>query len=326
MHTLINKRLLINTAKCLMAMLVACFAFSTTLSATELESENALLAYTNKKNSSKKSTNDYKPVNSWKPYFTWIGNVQDQAKRSFVQYNIGLGFLYFSDVRGNLSAVPVTTGSVNTAVTIPLAGKIGYNRTPVFEYSTGYRIFNWLKVALALEHQNGIGIQTDMLNSVLTGTRISDSSVPKAQLRATLGLNALYPKVTFELPWVMIWKNWLNALYLSVGIGPSWQSWTDIRVYEQFSVAGIETTFVNTLNQKYPANAFWQFDAGIRMKQASISSTFSFLIGCKFSSWGQTRNIGLLSQQGSWGFALSSPFRARMLYSFVPYIGAQWNF
>lgn len=325
MHKLINCRLLMNTAKCLMAVLMAGFVLSSALHADEVAKENALLAYSNKNNSGKNS-NNYQAVNSWKPYFTWIGNVQNQELRSFVQFNVGLGFLYFSNVQGNLAGVPAPSGSININTSIPIQGDINYNRTPVFEYSYGYRIFNWLKVALALEHQNGIGIQSDAVPGIgLTG-RVSNASTPTAQFRATLGLNAIYPKVTFELPWVMIWKNWLNAVYLSAGVGPCWQSWTDVRVYESYTTAGAEGTFVNTLNQKYPASAFWQLDAGIRSKMATPNSQISFSLGCKFSSWGQARNIGLLDQQGRWGFGLLDPFRVSMLYSFVPYIGAQWNF
>ena len=325
MHMLINNRLLINTAKCLMAMLVASCVFSTTLSANEEVSGTALLAYSNNNNSGKSASN-YQPVNSWTPYFTWIGNVQNQQLRSFTQFNVGVGFLYFSNVSGNFAAIPAPAGSINVGTSIPFKGDINYNRTPVFQYSIGYRIFNWFKASLALEHQNGINIQTDAMPGIgLTG-RASNATVPTAQLRASLGLNAIFPKLTFELPWPMIWKNWLNALYLSAGVGPCWQSWTDVRVFENYTAPILETTFVNTLNQKYPASAFWQIDAGIRSKMASPSSTISFLLGCRFSSWGQVRNIGFQGQQGRWRFALSRPFRAKMLYSFVPYIGAQWNF
>lgn len=325
MHMLINRRLLINTAKCLMAMLVASCVFSSTLSANESVDGNALLAYSNN-NRSGKSANDYQPVNSWTPYFTWIGNVQDQKMRSFTQFNVGVGFLYFSKVSGNFSATPAPAASLNVATSIPFKGDINYNRTPVFQYSMGYRIFNWFKAALAFEHQNGISIQTDAMPGIALPGRATNASVPVAQFRASLGLNAVFPKLTFELPWPMIWKNWLSTLYLSAGVGPCWQSWTDVRVFEEYVAPSLETTFANTLNQKYPANAFWQIDAGIRSKMATPSSTISFLLGCRFSSWGQARNIGMQGQQGRWRFALSTPFRAKMLYSFVPYIGAQWNF
>ncbi|MCH9632229.1 MAG: hypothetical protein S4CHLAM6_05590 [Chlamydiae bacterium] len=326
MHMLINKRLLINTAKCLMAMLVASFVFSTPVSANVTDNENALLAYSNKNKRSGKSSTDYQAVNSWTPYFTWIGNVQDQNMTMFTQFNVGVGFLYFSKVRGNFNTIPTLVNGVNANTFIPFKGDINYNRTPVFQYSVGYRIYNWFKVSLALEHQNGVNIQTDALPGIALTGRVSNATVPTAQFRASLGLNAIFPKLTFELPWPMIWKNWLNALYLSAGVGPCWQSWTDVRVFDQYTAASLQTSFVNTLNQKYPASAFWQIDSGIRSKMATPNSNISFLLGCRFSSWGQIRNVGQLDQQGRWNFGLAKPFRAKMLYSFVPYIGMQWNF
>ena len=328
MHTLINNRLLIKTAKCLMAVLMAGFVFSTPVSATETRaSESALLDYSNKDQSKqKKNGSDYQPVDSWKPYYTWIGNVQDQDNKMFTQMTVGVGFLYFADSSANFNAIPANPNSVNVNVDIPLEGKIGYNRSPVFDFTVGYRIFNWMKMALAFEHQADVHVQTDSLRAAVVGTRISDASIPNAEFRANLGLNAMSFKVMFELPWPMIWKSWMYTPYFSASVGPGWQSWTDVRVYEQYLSGALETSFVNTLSQKYPASAFWQLDAGFRAKAATPSSLISFIVGCKFSSWGQTRNIGLQGQQGEWPYALFKPFRVKFLYSFVPYVGAQWNF
>lgn len=327
MHTLINSRLLIKTAKCLMAVLIAGFVFSAPVSANEAAAkENALLAYSNNNRSGKNGSNNYEPVDSWKPYYTWIGNVQDQNAKTFTQFSVGVGFLYFSGISGNLATIPSIPLSASIATTIPIEGKIGYNRTPVFNYTVGSRIFNWLKVAIGLEHQNGVHIQTNAFLASAPSTRITNASLPHAQLRACLDLNAIFAKVMFELPWPMIWKSWMYTPYISAGVGPGWQSWTDVRVFESYNNGPLETTFVNTLNQKYPASAFWQIDAGFRSKAATPSSTISFLLGCRFSSWGQTLNVGLLDQQGGWPFGVLQPLRIKMIYSFVPYVGAQWNF
>lgn len=332
MHKLINNCLLIKTAKCLMAVLLAGIVFSAPVSANETAaSEDALLAYSNKnnnKNSNNNSRNssNYQPVDSWKPYYTWIGNVQDQNARMFNQMTVGLGFLYFANNRGDLAANPAPANSLNVNTAIPVKGKIGYNRTPVFNYSVGWRIFNWFKLALGLEHQNGVSVQTDAVQGVAVGARVSAATEPVTQLRANLGLNAMFVKAMFELPWAMIWKSWMYTPYFNVGVGPCWQSWTDVRVFQQYYRSQIESTFVNTLNQKYPASCFWQLDAGFRTKAANPNFMMSFVFGCRFSSWGQSRNIGMQGQQGSWPFSLAEPFRVKMLYSFVPYIGAQWNF
>lgn len=314
-----------------MTILLVGFAFSAPVSADEAvvaNNEKALIAYSskNRPNKSTRSVKDYQPVNSWKPYCTWIGNVQSQTTKSFMQFNVGLGFLYFSKVSGSLNATPAPAGSMNSSTSIPLSGKIGYNRTPVFQYSVGYRFYNWFKLALALEHQTGVNIQSNAIDGKVVGTRSSNAGLPVAQFRSHLDLNTIFAKFMFELPWVVVWKNWMNALYLNAGVGPCWQSWTDVLVYENAIVQNVEGTFVNTLSQKYPASAFWQIDLGIRSKLANPTSTVSFLLGCRFSSWGQSRNIGKLSQQGNWGYGIADPFRVKMLYSFVPYIGAQWDF
>lgn len=327
---LINKRLLMITAKCLLALLMVCTVFSMPVAADEVVTvqEHTIAAVPNKQKSKKVvATKCYQPVDSWKPYHTWIGNCQDQNKRFFLEGTMGLGFLYFSGAKGNFNGIPAPIGSINMGTLFPLEGKIGYNRVPVYEYSLGYRIFNWFKLAIAIQNQDGIDVQTESLQPRARGTRISDSTYPDAEFRANLDLDAVYAKFMFELPWVAVWKSYMYAAYLNLGVGPAWQSWTNNRVYETYLAnSGAETTFVNTLNQKYPANVFWQVDAGIRMKAANPASAISFLIGCKFSSWGRVGNIGKQTEQGSWSYALAEPFHASMLYSFAPYVGAQWSF
>ena len=125
----------------------------------------------------------------------------------------------------------------------------------------------------------------------------------------------------------MVLKSWMYTLYFNAGVGPCWQSWTDLRQYIQFQTAdGVETTFVNTLKQKYGTSALWTLDAGLRTKSANTTSFISLLFGCKFISWGKVPNLGFDKDQSSWGFAFEKPYSARMLYSFAPYIGVQWNF
>ncbi len=270
----------------------------------------------------------YEGVNSWTPYFTNIDNVQNDYERTFVLSTVGVGFIYFSKVQGNTSLTPAPAGSVTNGTKTKQVGGFSYNRTPVYDMVFGYRILSWLKAGLALQAQNNIHFQSPFAPTLVPAgsTRTSDASLPKTQFRANIDLNALYLKAMFDLPWVMVLKSWMYALYFNVGVGVSWQSWTDIRQYIQYTINDLQTTFVNTLHQKYGASALWQLDAGFRAKSASPSATVSFLIGCKFNGWGKIPNIGDSTQQGSWSYAFKQPYSARMLYSFAPYIGIQWDF
>lgn len=292
--------------------------------------ETAIMAYSKGKSKSNHSkSTKYEGVDSWTPYFTWIGNVEEQEQRTFSQLTAGVGFLYLSDVKGNLSVIPSPAGSATNNAKVKKVGGFSYNRTPIIDFVFGYRILDWLKASFAIQTQNNVHFQSRFAPSLVpTGaTRNSTTTLPQTQFRANLSLNAVYLKAMFELPWPMILKSWMYTLYFNAGVGPCWQSWTDIRQYVQFQTqAGIESTFVNTLNQKYGASALWQLDFGFRAKSASMHSMISILIGCKFNSWGKVPNIGASNQQGSWEFSFQKPYSARMLYSFAPYIGAQWNF
>lgn len=326
----INKRLLINTTKCLMAILIASLTFSAPAFADEIMQKDVVAAYSknNTNNNTPKSSGrneTYKPVNSWKPYYTWIGNVQSQTERMFMQSSIGLGFMYFSDVKVNPAIIPAPAGSINQNVVVNETGGFSYNRVPVYEYDLGYTVFNWMKLAVSIQNQMNISIQSQYESTVSGGAHTA-ASFPKYQFRANLNLNSVSAKVMFELPWVMVWKNAMYTPYFNASVGAGWQSWTDIRQYAQYLNSAAESTFVNTLHQKYVANCVWGLDAGFRIKSAVPTSNLSLLLGCKFNSWSQVRNIGKADQQGAWGYAIKSPLRVKMLYSFAPYVGGQWNF
>ena len=288
----------------------------------------AIAAYS-KKSPHKAKTSKYEGVDSWTPYFTWIGNVENQDQRTFSQITVGVGFLYLSDVKGNFTLKPSPPNSATNNAEVKKVGGFSYNKTPVFEFNFGYRIFDWLKLAIAVQNQTSIHMQSRFAPSLVPvgATRVSSTSLPETQFRANLGLNSVYLKAIFELPWTMILKSWMYALYFNAGVGPCWQIWTDLRQYIQFQTSnGVETTFVNTLSQKYGASALWTLDAGIRTKSANVNSFISLLFGCKFISWGKVPNLGSDKDQSSWGYAFEKPYSARMLYSFAPYIGVQWNF
>ncbi len=289
----------------------------------------AIAAYASNSKKHKSRSGNYEGVDSWKPYYTLINNVQNDTDRTFATSTVGLGFIYFSHVKGDTSLTPASARSVTGGTNTKKVGGFSYNRTPIYDIFFGYRILDWFKVALALQNQNNISFQSRFAPTLVPAgaTRTATTSLPDSQFRANIALNAVYAKFMFELPWIMVMKSWMYALYFNAGVGPCWQSWTDIRQYIQYvTAAGLEATFVNTLHQKYGASALWQLDLGIRAKSASLDAVISFVLGCKFNSWGKIPNIGESTQQGSWGFAFRKPYSARMLYSFAPYMGVQWNF
>jgi len=129
----------------------------------------------------------------------------------------------------------------------------------------------------------------------------------------------------------MIVKSLSIAPHLAVGVGPGWQSWTNIKMNYISATDSLQTGFNSNggplfLSQKISANAVWMIDLGFRAQSVYPNGQFSALVGCKYNQWGQARSIGKLTQQGAWNQGLRQPIRAKSLYSFVPYLGFQWNF
>ncbi|MCH9632752.1 MAG: hypothetical protein S4CHLAM6_10920 [Chlamydiae bacterium] len=256
---------------------------------------------------------------SWSPNF--VPSKYIQEKRSpFFQYNIGVGFLYFSDVSANLGGSP----AANFQTPLPnfddvqYRGPLKYNRTPLFEAMIGYRVWSWFKFALSYQHQGGMTVNT----MPLTTTNSPDG---RALFSSQLNLDAIMAKFYFELPWAMVVKNLATSPYLAVGAGPGWQSWTCVRS-NNIDVSGIYRNRILWLNDKTSANATWMVDLGFRMQDAMRKQNFSVELGCKYNQWGQARNIGGFRDQGEFPLGLAHPFKVKTVYSFAPYLGVQWNF
>ncbi len=261
-----------------------------------------------------------KETKVWLPY--WAASKEFQCPRSvWTQFNAGVGFLYFSGLRANLMGQPFRTfNPTNLWRDAPLRGRFSYNRTPLFEYLVGYRFNLWLKLALSYQHQAGVTVQSKAINA------FSDNPVLHViEFTSNLALDALLAKVYFELPFGMIWRNLSINPYLACGVGPGWQSWTQIRVDYMFGNTGF---FVESLplRQKFSANAVWMCDVGLRMQSVYPNNQFSVLLGCKYNQWGQARNIGKMSQQHSIRLSIAQPLRIKTVYQFAPYLGVQWNF
>ena len=258
-----------------------------------------------------------------------------QPKESlWTQFNAGIGFLYFATVRGNLATVPstlFTRAAFPISVSAPLRGRLSYNQTPLFEYLVGYRFFPWFKAALSYQHQGNITVQTRSLDNIVV------PAVPAARGRASwakftsnLDLDAIETKFFFELPYSMIIKNISCTPLLAAAVGIGWQSWTQMDVeYSSMGPTnnpGIFNFGVVPLHSKVSQNLVWSADAALRFQSALPSSSFSFLMGCKYNQWGQARNMGMLSQQASHKFGLLDPLKIKTVYQFAPYLGVQWDF
>ncbi len=268
-----------------------------------------------------------KQVNRYKPFLAGTRNLQ-MKKSIFTQFNAGIGFLYFSGVNGSTFVAYETPAKTSSGNTIwggnSIKGKLRYNRTPLYEYLLGYQWNAWLKLALSYQYQGGISVQSAMEAGL--GTNPSNSINAYSQLRTNLSLDALMAKIYFELPCAFICKGVATSFYISPAVGSSWQSWTNIVLEQTTTDAPNYNNYPLPLRSKYIANAAWMLDLGFHLKSAYPNNNFSVFLGCKYNQWGQTRNIGKISQQNEPKRGLVNPFRIQIVYSFAPYLGVQWNF
>lgn len=164
--------------------------------------------------------------NAINPYYIKAEDFQI-PQSLFFQFNIGAGFLYFSDIKGNTyvkyedSASTLTNHSLYGSNSI--RGPISYNRSPVFESILGYRFNHWFKMALSYQHQGNISVQTPMLLGLGTDPELEvapNSSF--SQLRSSLCLDALFFKIYFESPHPMIWRGLSFSPFIAAAVGPGW--------------------------------------------------------------------------------------------------------
>lgn len=290
-------------------VLVCAIVFSSTLFA-EGVSETQLVSQQqrNRNNNGSTSKNMNRDPNTWTPFYIKLKDTEPLS--CFYQQTVGIGFLYFSGVKGNLNPVVDLNGTASTKTTKPLQGHIGYNRTPVTEFIIGRDIWHWLKIALSYTQQSGVSIQT------------KPQAIPNlnrsTQLLAQMRLDAALFRVYFMFPYTLVWKNYYYEPYLSVGVGPSWTTWSDIRT---------PATIFNNLRMKVSANCAYTVDLGAKLRRAMPTYVLSFTLGCKYTQWGQSRQMGKPSQQfRAANSGLLSPFRITTVYQFAPYIGVQFNF
>jgi hypothetical protein len=243
------------------------------------------------------------------------------SKISF-NFNVGIGFLYFRKLKGNLSPIPTGLFSGFSGSNFGRIGNLGYNRTPLFEANIGYRLLPWIEMALTYNGQSGMSCESQPNSSIATG---SSNNPTWASFRSNLQLNSVLLKFYFNSPSSLILGNFSFTPYLAAGIGAGWQSWTNICMYEMRIASGSFESTVLSLNQKISANVTWTCDVGLNIKPATPRAPFSLRAGCKYIDWGQARQMGILQQQG----AKAGPFKpisVKRVDSFAPYIGVQFNF
>ncbi|MCH9634361.1 MAG: hypothetical protein S4CHLAM7_11090 [Chlamydiae bacterium] len=257
---------------------------------------------------------------SWKPFFGDIVEIQ-KAQAFFTQFNMGIGFLYFMKVQGNLAGYPQY--ETKLARDVKIKGRLSYNRTPLFDYQFGYRFCNWLKAALSYQHQGNVTVQTDVLPNAIEDDTWTNQFT---QLAADLTLDALFLKGYLECPKALIWKNCATVAYLGMGVGPCWQTWKRGVLVQPVAIENYFNTVVTSLRQKTSANFGLIFDLGFRTQSACLNTGFSMTCGLKLNLWGQARNLGNFNDQLNPRFGLKHPFRIKQVYQWAPYLGVQWNF
>lgn len=324
-------------------MLMCAIAFSSSLFADMPDSSQVVAQQNQQRNrSSSKSAdkNAGRDPNTWKPYYLKTKNTEPLS--CFYQQTVGIGFLYFSGIKGNLiSGSPIPSNPALTMFGQPVFGKsdtklsghLGYNRTPVSEFIIGTDIWHWFKIAMSYTHQGGIVVQTKpqpRAAYIVANANGETENIINPDLTAHVRLDAALFRVYFMFPYTLVWKNVYYEPYLSAGVGPGWQTWADIKS---------EAQFYDAIRQKISANCVFTIDVGSKIRRATPTYVMSFTLGCKYTEWGQARSIGKFNQQYSQSAPLraeggevtqreflTNPLRITTVYSFAPYVGVQFNY
>lgn len=253
----------------------------------------------------------------------WLSQTYLQSPHAIdFAFNIGLGLLYFHKTKGNLSPIPPPLFSQFDGVNFGPIARLGYNRTPVFEAQIGYKIFSWLKASLVYEGQSGVSVE-----SQFNSTRSNTTQRPAwACFRSNLQLNAMLIKVMAQVPSAYRLGSWAFSPYMAMGVGPCWQSWTSPSVYLMtLNAQGSLSSVVLSLNQKITAHALWMGELGLNIQPAQKNAPFTLQVGCKYVDWGSSGSIGVQQAQGG-KLAPFKPVSIQKVYSFIPFIGIQFNF
>jgi hypothetical protein len=284
--------------------------------------QNHVIAGSQGNNKDNKDSSKSQMRNTWTPYFYCMSALQPKTQ-TFVQVNVGTGFLYFSGVRGNLQPQGVNY-TTYTKTSTPLQRRFNYNRTPLYEAIFGYQFNNWFKAAVSFQAQSDVTVSSDW--QLCQGT--SADNFARRQLTSDVTLYGIAAKVYFNFPYALVWKMMSFDPFIGLAIGPSWQTWTRNQVVEQVGSNTITEQNIFNYSQKISANALFMTDIGINSTWVIKKTSFTLVKGMKFNIWGQARSIGKQREQQFIGSreSLSNPLRIKTVYQFAPYLGLQWNF
>lgn len=311
--------------------LAALCSFNPNMFALEENSDYSFITQSSDRRNGNISNSEYPMLNTWWPQACKSRIIWDSQKFFFTN-TVGIGFLYFSGKKGgpffNDSSTTIRTPNNNTF------GKftISYNKTCLYEGSVNWKVVNFLTAGLMYTSQSNVRLKTIML------TRRPTNSVGPINFftfSSAINLNAIGLKVGLYFPISTVLYSVGATPYLNLSVGPCWQTWSDITLYNEAEKAAFN------YRQKVSANCFFSTDLGYKFQslQRNSMNAFCIVAGCKFNIWGQARSMGKKGQQlwrggvnsGPIGtnqshFFLLFPPHIRTVYQFAPYIGVTLAF
>jgi hypothetical protein len=203
--------------------------------------QSHVIAGSQSNNKDNKDSSKSQMRNTWTPYFYCMSALQPKTQ-TFVQVNVGTGFLYFAGIRGNLQ--PGGPSNQTFAKTdTPLQRRLNYNKTPLYEAIFGYQFNNWFKAAISFQAQSDVTVSSAWQVSDRQGAA---SAIVRRQLNSDVTLYGLAAKVYFNFPYALVWKMMSFDPFIALGVGPSWQTWTRNQLLEV--VGSPATTASNVFN------------------------------------------------------------------------------
>jgi hypothetical protein len=267
--------------------------------------------------------NNSRLENSWRAIFKKNSSFQT-IPNYFVNMNVGVGFLYFSGLKGCNARTSTTSAPQIILKTTKPTGAIVYNRTPLFEGLVGWNITNNMALGLSVMHQSGVSVQFYNMD------RLVPSVTPPVSVdifQADISLDAVVSKLYFTLPYSLIWKTIAYTPYLGLAVGPAWQTWSRVQMSNTYGA------LIFPFRQKISANCFFGSEAGFKLRSLIPNINLSIIFGCKFNLWGQARSMGKINQQtgkvtgsdsnagNGYQFALIQPYSIKTVYQWAPFLG-----
>lgn len=256
--------------------------------------------------------------------------------RMFTEIEVGLGFLYFSNVKGILNLRPYTIQEGP----LEIKRSLEYNRSPLFTFDFGWRLADWLSLAVTMQSQQNVHIRTKPTEAAI------DDGFLWSNFQSYVDFNSIGGKLLFTWPNMIRFNGWGMSLFIGGSCAGGWQSWTDVQSGVTFFANNDDdktAPFGLTLSfrDKYFGNFTYTGDTGLLFKPTNIFAKMSIRLGCKVISWGATRGLGASKDQRDITRVPSpddvlgnptvyphyfKPIRIGTIYSWAPYVGINWDF